>query len=80
MAIDEFNSMFYGEVPDGDEPIEETLRLLVGVVRDYGDVVNVSVFADTLIDAANEITRLRTICEERKAEIQYLQSVVVTLQ
>ena len=80
MTIDEFNSRFYGEVPDGDEPIEETLLLLAAIMRDYGNVVEVKVLHTTLEDAADEIIKLRTICEERKAEIQHLQSVVITLQ
>lgn len=75
-----FESKYYGEVELGEIPVEETLDLFADTMRDHGETVSVIVHENLLRDASAEIRRLRRICEERKAEIQALQSVIITLQ
>lgn len=75
-----FNERFYGEPSEGSEPVEDTLDLFAEVMEQHGDKVSVIIHKNLLRDASNEIRRLRRICEERKAEIQTLQSVIITLQ
>jgi hypothetical protein len=75
----EFDSKYYGEVVDDEEPVEDTLDLFADIMKDHGETIQVVVKEDLLRDASAEIKRLRIICEERKAEIQTLQAVVISL-
>jgi hypothetical protein len=75
-----FESKYYGTTDIGEVPVEDTLDLFADVMRDHGDSVSVVVHENLLRDASAEIRRLRRVCEERKAEIQTLQSVIITLQ
>lgn len=78
--MSEFDNKYYGVNLEDSVPVEETLDLFADTMRDHSDRVRVIVHENLLRDASEEIKRLRLICEERKAEIQYLQSVVITLQ
>jgi hypothetical protein len=75
----EFDSKYYGEVVDDEEPVEDTLDFFADIMKDHGETIQVVVKEDLLRDASAEIRRLRIICEERKAEIQTLQAVVISL-
>lgn len=76
----EFDRKYYGEAGLKDELVEDTLDLFATVMEEHGDKVQVIVHKNLLRDASEEIRRLRRVCEERKAEIQTLQSVIITLQ
>ena len=77
--MSEFDSKHYGLVPDDEEPVEDTLDMFADIMKQYGDTIQVIFKEGLLRDASAEIRRLRTICEERKAEIQTLQAVVISL-
>jgi hypothetical protein len=75
----EFDAKYYGLVPADEEPVEDTLDMFADVMRDHSHKIQVIVHENLLRDASAEIRRLRIICEERKAEIQALQAVVISL-
>ena len=77
--MSEFDAKYYGLVPADEEPVEDTLDMFADIMKEHGEIVQVVVHENMLRDASAEIRRLRIICEERKAEIQALQAVIISL-